>query len=144
MLMNPDHVTIVVTDLDAAKEFLTLLGFEEQIASVIRGETFSTYMGVPDIDADHVTMVLKDCDPRFDIQLLHYRHPDPVADPNITNLTKTGFNHLCFAVDDIETEVARLKAAGVEFRGDILDYHNRKLVFLYGPGGVTFELAQWH
>jgi hypothetical protein len=46
-------------------------------------------------------------------------------------------------VDDIEAEIAKLTAAGVKLRNQMLDYHDRKLVFLDGPEGVTIELAQW-
>lgn len=143
MLKNPDHVTIVVRDVDAAKDFFTLLGFEEVINMIIEGEPFASYMGVPGIKARHVTLVLKGADPRFEIQLLNYHTPEALPDPNITKLNHVGFNHLCFTVDDIEQEVARLKAAGVKFRNEIMDFHSRKLVFLTGPEGVTIELAQW-
>jgi catechol 2,3-dioxygenase-like lactoylglutathione lyase family enzyme len=143
MLKNPDHLSFVVRDLEAAKSFFALLGFEQNIVAVISGKTFADYMGVPGIEADHVTFVLKGCTPHFEVQLLHYRHPDPLPEPHIRDLNHVGFNHLCFAVDDIDAEVARLKAAGVKFRNEILDYHQRKIVFLEGPEGVTLELAQW-
>jgi hypothetical protein len=28
-------------------------------------------------------------------------------------------------------------------RNDIMEFHDRKLVFIAGPEGVTVELAQW-
>ena len=65
----------------------------------------------------------------------------PVDGPR--NLTKLGFNHGCFAVDDLEAEVARLKAKGVQLRNEVMEFHNRKLVFLSGSEGVTVELAEW-
>jgi catechol 2,3-dioxygenase-like lactoylglutathione lyase family enzyme len=111
---------------------------------VISGETFSKYMGVPGIEADHVTMALRDCTPRFEIQLLHYRAPNALATPGIRELNHIGFNHLCFTVDDLDAEVARLLDHGVKLRNEILDFHSRKLVFLEGPEGITIELAQWH
>lgn len=77
------------------------------------------------------------------MQLLKYHHPDALPDPAITNLTRLGFNHVCFAVDDLEAEVARLNAKGVKLRNEIMYFHNRKLVFLSGPEGVTVELSQW-
>jgi catechol 2,3-dioxygenase-like lactoylglutathione lyase family enzyme len=46
-------------------------------------------------------------------------------------------------VDDLEAEVARLTAEGVQLRNEVMDFHNRKLVFLLGPEGVTVELAEW-
>jgi catechol 2,3-dioxygenase-like lactoylglutathione lyase family enzyme len=143
MLKSPDYLSFVVRDLEAAKSFFTLLGFEQNIVAVISGKTFSDYMGVQNIEADHGTTVLKGCAPHFEVQLLHYRHPDPLPEPHIRDLNHVGFNHLCFALDDTDAEVARLKAAGVKFRNEILDYHQCKIVFLEGPEGITLELAQW-
>jgi catechol 2,3-dioxygenase-like lactoylglutathione lyase family enzyme len=143
MIKNFDHVTIVVTDVEAAMRFFSLLGFNEEKSVIIAGPQFSTYMGVDDIEAEHVTLVLANCSPRTEVQLLKYRHPDPLPDPAIRNLTKLGFNHICFAVDDLEAEVTKLKARGVQLRNEIMEFHNRKLVFLSGPEGITVELAEW-
>ncbi|HET8637418.1 MAG TPA: VOC family protein, partial [Acidobacteriaceae bacterium] len=93
--------------------------------------------------AEHVTLVLANVSPRTEVQLLKYHHPDPLPDPAIRNLTKLGFNHVCFAVDDLEAEVARLQAQGVQLRNEIMAFHDRKLVFLSGPEGITVELAEW-
>lgn len=77
------------------------------------------------------------------MQLLKYLHPDPLPDPAIRNLAKLGFNHVCFAVEDLDAQVATLKANGVELRNDVMSFHDRKLAFLSGPEGITVELAQW-
>jgi catechol 2,3-dioxygenase-like lactoylglutathione lyase family enzyme len=101
-------------------------------------------MGVPGIEAEHVTLVLENASPRTEIQLLRYLNPDTLPDPHIRDLNKLGLNHVCFAVDDIEAEVARLRGAGFRTRNEIMDFHARKLVFIEGPEGVTVELSQWH
>jgi catechol 2,3-dioxygenase-like lactoylglutathione lyase family enzyme len=142
MVRNPDHLTVVVTDLEAAKHFLTLLGFKETMTKFISGKIMEAYMGVPGIEADHVTMVLQSCSPHFDIQLLRYRNPQAVPDPETRDLHRVGFNHFCFCVDDIDSEVARLREAGVKFRNEIMDFRGLRLVFLEGPEGITLELAQ--
>jgi catechol 2,3-dioxygenase-like lactoylglutathione lyase family enzyme len=144
VLKNFDHLTIVVRDLERAKAFFAVLGFKEAMSVVIAGEPFASYMGVPGIEADHVTLVLEHVSPRTEIQLLHYRHPDPLPDPHIRDLHKLGMNHICFAVDDIEAEVGKLKSQGFATRNEIMDFHSRKLVFIDGPEGVTIELSQWH
>jgi len=136
-----DHVTIAVSDLAAARRFFDLLGFKENSAVVISGEAMDEYMGVPGIEADHVTLAIEN--PHTEVQLLHYRHPAAITDPNITRLNKLGFNHICFSVDDLEAEIARLTAAGVKLCNRVMDFHQRKLVFLEGPEGVTVELAEW-
>ena len=144
MVKHFDHVTIVVRDLDQAKRFFGLLGFKEAITVVISGETMDQYMGVKGMEADHVTLVLEHAEPRTEIQLLRYRRPAALPDPHISDLNKLGFNHVCFAVEDIEAEVAKMRAAGFETRNEIMDFHARKLVFLAGPEGVTVELSEWH
>lgn len=143
MIKRFDHVTICVRDLDAAKKFFGLLGFEEDRSGVISSEPFASYMGLKEIEADHVTLAVPGVSPRFEVQLLHYRRPDPQTNANIARLDKIGFNHVCFAVDDADATAEHLKSHGVEVRGELKDFQNRKLYFVTGPEGVTIELAQW-
>src|SRR5512132_3169986 len=97
-----DHVTVCVSDLEAAKRFFGLLGLKED-----------------------------------------YRRPEAARDPNIARLDRLGFNHICFAVEDIEAMVENLRSKGVEVRGELKEFHDRQLFFLTGPDGITVELAQW-
>ena len=39
--------------------------------------------------------------------------------------------------------IDRVKAAGVRLRNEPMIFHDRKLVFLEGPEGITIELAEW-
>jgi catechol 2,3-dioxygenase-like lactoylglutathione lyase family enzyme len=142
MVKRFDHITFVVRDVEAAKRFFGLLGFRETQSVVVSGTTMEDYMGVRNIEADHVTLAIEE--PHAEVQLLHYHRPDVIADPDIAEPIRVGFNHVCFAVDDLEAEVAKLTASGVELRNKIMDFHNRKLVFLHGPEDITIELAQWH
>ena len=144
MIKHFDHVTIVVRDVEKAKKFFGLLGFEDAISVVISGEEMSRYMGIDGIEAEHVTLALADASPQQEVQLLKYRHPDPIPDPSITKLNKLGFNHVCFAVDDLEAELRKLRASGVEPQNDIMEFHDQKLVFIRGPEGITLELLEWH
>ena len=58
MLTHLDHITVVVRDVEKAKEFFGLLGFEEDKNVTISGEKFEKYMNVPGIKAEHHTLVL--------------------------------------------------------------------------------------
>ena len=78
------------------------------------------------------------------MQLLNYLTPVAADDPQIGDLHKIGFNHICFAVEDIEAAVATMAANGFTTKNRVLDFHARKLVFLNGPEGVTVELSQWY
>jgi catechol 2,3-dioxygenase-like lactoylglutathione lyase family enzyme len=143
MVKHPDHVTVAVHDPVAALHFFELLGFKEVKSVVIAGQTFADYMGVPGIEAEHRTLVLANASPRFEMQLLTYRHPAASSDPEAGDLCRLGFNHICFAVEDLDAEVARLNAAGVQLRNRVMEFHDRKLVFVAGPEGLVVELAQW-
>ena len=143
MLRNFDHVTIAVRDVAAAKRFFGLLGFREEKTVLISGEKFARYMGVDGIEAEHITLVHESATPRLEVQILRYLHPEPRVDPNAARLDRLGFNHVCFAVDDVEAEVRRLVAGGVSVRNEVMEFHDRKLVFLIGPEDITVELAQW-
>ena len=123
MLSHFDHVTVAVTDLTAAIRFFGLLGFEKDKDVVISGPVMERYMGIDGLEAQHVTLVLKGASPRCEVQLLHFRRP---------------------TVTHIHGLIARLTAAGVPLRNEPMVFHDRKLVFLEGPEGVTVELAQWN
>jgi catechol 2,3-dioxygenase-like lactoylglutathione lyase family enzyme len=53
-----------------------------------------------------------------------------------------GWNRIRFIVDDIEAEVARLRAAGVRFRNDIISGPGGKQIVLDDPSGNPIELFQ--
>ena len=108
MLKHFDHVTIAVTDVPAAVRFFGLLGFELDKDVVISG---------PVMD-------------------LHFNRPvvKPAAD--VARLDRIGFNHICFAVEDIDAVIAKVTAAGVRLRNEMMIFHERKLVSLEGPEGI--------
>jgi catechol 2,3-dioxygenase-like lactoylglutathione lyase family enzyme len=138
-----DHVTIGVTDLDEAKAFFGLLGFEETASTVVSGLAMSDYMGIPNWEADHVTLALSGAMTHQEVQLLRFHHPSSLDNPDELNLARLGFNHVCLAVADLDATLDRLSAAGVRVRNTVMEFHDRRLVFLIGPSNVTIELAEW-
>lgn len=144
MFRNPDHVTVAVADPDAAIEFFALLGFSKGHVATIDGGSPAQYMGMPDMKAQHITLVLDGSEPRFEIQLLVF-DPTPDGDPGPlpTNLRRRGYNHLALRVDDIEVATERLEAHGVRMLSDEMDYISRKLRFFEGPEGITLEMVEW-
>ena len=144
MFLNPDHITIAVADAGPAIEFFALLGFRKEHVLTIDGGPPARYMGMPDMKAQHITLVLEGANPRFEIQLLEFV-PTPGNDPGLhpTNLRERGFNHLAFRVDDIEAASAHLVANGVTMLSDELDYISRRLRLFEGPEGITLELVEW-
>jgi len=53
-----------------------------------------------------------------------------------------GWNRIHFMVEDIEAEVARLRAAGVRFRSEIVTGPGGKQIVLDDPSGNPIELFQ--
>ena len=53
-----------------------------------------------------------------------------------------GWNRIHFIVEDIDAEVARLRAAGVRFRNDIISGPGGKQIVLDDPSGNPIELFQ--
>jgi catechol 2,3-dioxygenase-like lactoylglutathione lyase family enzyme len=138
-----DHMTLVVTDLDEAQRFFELLGFEQIRAVVVAGDEMSRYMGIPEWEADHVTLALREAPSHQEVQLLRFHNPPPAIDPDAGRLTRTGFNHVCFRVHDLAGLLSRLEQHGVTAKNEVMTFHDRRLVFLHGPAGVTIELAEW-
>ena len=143
MVSNFDHVTIMVTDLDEARRFFGLLGFVEDQAVVIFGEAMDAYMGMSDLEADHITLVIPGSKPRQEVQLLRLHSPTVTVDDGSGNLARTGFNHVCFRVPNLDETLATMLEAGIRPRNQPMSFHNRKLVFLDGPSNVVVELAEW-
>ena len=144
VIRNPDHVTIAVANADAAIEFFGLLGFRKQYVALIDGGPPARFMGMPEMKAQHITLVLEGVEPHFEIQLLQF-DPTPSDDPgeHPTNLRRRGYNHLAFRVDDIGEAARHLTAHGVKMLSDEMDYISRRLRFFEGPEGITLELVQW-
>ncbi len=53
-----------------------------------------------------------------------------------------GWNRIHFIVDDLDTEVARLRASGATFRNDIVEGPGGKQILLQDPSGNLIELFQ--
>jgi|ERR1700676_1048754 len=79
-----------------------LLGFEETKATVVSGEEMSSYMGFPDWVADRVTFELTGARTHQEVQILRFHHPKLSDNPTESHLDRLGFNHVCFAVDDLD------------------------------------------
>ena len=139
-----DHVTVAVFDLDEAIQFFGVLGFEVSKNVRISGATMDAYMGIPGMEADHVTLAVPDAEPHQEVQLLHFHKPAQLVDRSSGDLAGTGFNHICFRVEDLDATVAEFLGAGFPTRNQPMDFHDRKLVFLIGPANTVVELAEWH
>jgi catechol 2,3-dioxygenase-like lactoylglutathione lyase family enzyme len=142
MIDRMDHLNIVVTDLEAAKEFFALLGFTEGIAAELDSPFLTRLAGIEATSGRFVA--LHHPGSNVSIELLKF-DAGSFSEHGIGRADRIGFRHLAFAVSDIEAEVQRLREHGIQFISDIQTWEKtgKKLVYFHGPDGILLELAQY-
>ncbi len=108
-----------------------------------QGPVMDQHMGIANLESPPHHPGAEGLNPRLEVQLLHFLNPPVKREGDIARLDRIGFNHICFAVSDIDGLIAKVTAAGVRLRNQPMTFHDRKLVFLEGPEGITVELAEW-
>lgn len=142
MIARIDHLNIVVSNLDQARAFFLLLGFEEGLGAELDPAFLARLTGIADARGRFVTM--RHGGSPTTIELLQFA-TDAGADPQLGRADRIGLRHLAFAVDDIDAVVARLRDAGVEFLSPVQTWERtgKRLVYLRGPDGILLELAEY-
>jgi catechol 2,3-dioxygenase-like lactoylglutathione lyase family enzyme len=142
MISRIDHLNIVVSDLEEATAFFHLLGFEEGLDAALDSAFLERVTGIAGAQGHFVS--LHHPGSNLSIELLRFDHGSG-ADPTLGCADRIGLRHLAFAVTDIEADVARLTAQGIQFLSPIQTWQKtgKKLVYFYGPDGVLLELAEY-
>ncbi|MDQ2788006.1 MAG: VOC family protein [Chloroflexota bacterium] len=136
-----DHVGIIVNDLPAAKAFFLDFGLEMLGEGKVEGEWVERIIGLHDVKEEIV--MLRTPDGEANIELVKFYTPSDGNGMQRPLANTLGIRHICFAVEDIEAVVARLKKKGVELFGEIVNYENAyKLCYIRGPEGIILELAE--
>jgi methylmalonyl-CoA epimerase len=132
MIKRLDHIAVAVPDLGAAiRRFCADLGLPlagtEDVVSSLTSTAF-----VP-VGETHIELV----------------HPLDGQGPIrrfLDNRPDGGLHHLCFETDDIDADVAKLRALGYRFLTDTPTpgAHGTRVIFIHPKscGGVLMELAQ--
>jgi len=131
MITALDHIAIAVPEMERAiKRFLDDFGIE--------------FAGTEDVEAAKTSTAFFPI-PGTQIELVHpLRGEGPIA--KYLEKKGGGIHHICFRTDDIEGDVARLKAKGYQFLGDAPTpgAHNCMVIFIHpkSTDGVLIELSQ--
>jgi len=126
-----DHIGIAVEDLDAAIDlYREKLGFEVETVEDVPG--FGVKVAFLPMAEGNVELVQPVTGDSAMARFLEKKGP--------------GFHHLCFRVEDIRAELARLQAAGVQLvdREPREGAHGTLVAFLHpkSTGGVLVELCE--
>ncbi|HEY1690212.1 MAG TPA: VOC family protein [Solirubrobacteraceae bacterium] len=140
-IQRMDHVGIVVDDLAAATAFFIELGLELQGEGSVEGDWVDRVVGLEGVRAEIAMLETPDGHARIELSKFH---APPVRDSDQHAPANTlGIRHITFAVDDIDTVVARLRVRGAELVGEIERYKDsHRLCYLRGPEGIIVELAE--
>jgi 4-hydroxyphenylpyruvate dioxygenase-like putative hemolysin len=87
------------------------------------------FMGAPDGQAS--------------IELIKYYTPSDEKGIQQTSANTLGIRHIALAVEDIDAVVAKLRAKGAQFIGEMQNYEDSfKLCYVRGPEGIIVGLAE--
>ncbi|GAA3967616.1 VOC family protein [Gordonia caeni] len=138
-----DHVSIVVTDLDAAARFFTELGLEREGEATVEGDWVDGVNGLDGVRVEIVMMAVPSPGTGR-LELTRFLHPPLVDDqPEPAPPNTLGLRSIMFAVDDVDGTVARLAGHGGTLLGSVEQYENAyRLCYVRGPGGIIVSLAQ--
>jgi catechol 2,3-dioxygenase-like lactoylglutathione lyase family enzyme len=136
-----DHVGVIINDLPAAKAFFLDFGLEVLGEEELEGEWVERIIRLHDVK-DEVVM-LRTPDGGANLELVKFYKPLDEKGMQRPLANTLGIRHICFAVEDIEAVVAKLKKKGAELFGEIQNYENAyKLCYVRGPEGIILELAE--
>ncbi len=131
MIVALDHIAIAVPDLEKAiKRFMEDFGL--------------TYKGSEDVASAKTSTAFFPL-PATSIELVHPLNGEgPIA--GYLEKKGPGLHHLCFRSDDIDADIAHLKAKGYQFLSDApsIGAHDCKVIFIHPKScdGVLIELNQ--
>ena len=141
MILGADHVALSVADMERSIRFYTgLFGFEvRRRLPADPGLPLDRVIGVAGAAADIAHLYLGE----FMLELFRYHVPEGRAGGAARSQADHGYIHFGLRVRDIHGETARLRAAGVRFLGDPVEFRpGAWVVYLRGPEGEVVELRE--
>jgi catechol 2,3-dioxygenase-like lactoylglutathione lyase family enzyme len=141
-IQRMDHVSVVVDDLEAAMAFFVELGMELEGEAPVEGRWVDRINGLDGVRV-HIAM-MRTPDGHGKLELTKFHTPTPVsAEPENAPPNTLGLRSIMFAIDDIDSTVAGLRAHGAELVGEVVQYEDiYRLCYLRGPAGIIVALAE--
>ena len=141
-----DHVAVTVSDMERSLAFYCdLLGLQRVSDHDLEGETISKMAGKERVRMKVVRLLCPQT-PGIHVDLQQYLEPEgKLADSKLGDIANS---HFCVEVEDIRRAYTELKAKGVEFVSDPVEFqleHEGKIgcVFFLDPDGYVLELTEY-
>jgi glyoxylase I family protein len=139
MIVGIHHVAIGVPDFDKGLAFYRdTLGFEVVERSDFAGDNqlVDRAIGLPRVTAKMAMLKA----PNAFVELWQYAAPVP--EDKRQRPCDFGYAHFALQVDGLEQEYARLRAAGMEFVGEPVDFGVATAIYGRDPFGNVIELYE--
>jgi catechol 2,3-dioxygenase-like lactoylglutathione lyase family enzyme len=136
-----EHVGIVVDDLAAATGFFVELGLELQGEGMAEGRWVDRVVGLDGVRVEIAMLQTPDGHGRLELAKFHT--PCAQGGDRHAPANTPGIRHVAFAVEDLDTIVADLRARGAELVGELERYQDSyRLCYVRGPEGIIVELIE--
>ena len=116
------HVGLVVEDLDETVRFLGLLGLDCSEPGVFSGEWIDRIVGLEEVTVEIVMARAPDGNDMFEV--VRFQSPSAGAHELTPAANRPGLRHVAFKVDDVRGVVDRIREAGWETVGEIVDFES--------------------
>jgi catechol 2,3-dioxygenase-like lactoylglutathione lyase family enzyme len=135
------HIGLVVEDLDETVRFLSLLGLDCGEPAVTGGGWIDRIIG---LEGSKVEVVMARGPDGSDVfEVVRFQSPPAGAQEPSPAANRPGLRHVAFKVDDVRGIVDRVREAGWDTVGEIVDYEGFFLLcYVRGPEGLIVELAE--
>ena len=131
----------MVEDLDETVRFLELLGLDCSEPAVQSGEWIGRIIGLEDVTVEVVMARGSDGSDVFEV--VRFQSPSAGAQESAPAANRPGLRHVLLRVDDVRGVVDRVREAGWDTIGEIVDYESSFLLcYVRGPEGLIVELAE--
>jgi predicted enzyme related to lactoylglutathione lyase len=135
-----DNILIVVDDLEAVKAFFLQLGLTIEGEAAVEGPSVGQLIGLDNVRATLVMLRTPDGE---GVELDKFHTPTAIRfGPVDAPVNTLGLRRIMFAVDDIDTVVAGMRARGTEVIGEMQYESTYRLAYLRGPEGIIVGLAE--
>jgi catechol 2,3-dioxygenase-like lactoylglutathione lyase family enzyme len=135
------HIGLVVADLDETIRFLALLGLDCGKPMVLSGEWIDRIIGLENVTVEVVMARGPDGSDIFEV--VRFQSPTAGAQEPAPAANRPGLRHIAFKVDDVRGVVDRVREAGWDTIGEIVNFESTFLLcYVRGPEGLIVELAE--
>jgi catechol 2,3-dioxygenase-like lactoylglutathione lyase family enzyme len=142
-LKRMDNVLIVVDDLEAVKAFFIELGLTLEGEQTVEGPAIGKLIGLEDVGGVRATLTMLRTPDGQGIELDKFHTPSAIRfGPVNAPVNTLGFRRVMFAVDCLNSLVARMRAHGAELIGEMQYEDTYRLAYIRGPEGIIVALAE--